>query len=105
MTTVIYTPATEAHPSRLQAAAYRALDAALAEADARCDYDRAVAFLFYSVRSVHATADDRREANSACNRRLQDKTEKWQSAQNARFAAEEAYVAAQRAAEAAAAAK
>jgi len=89
----------------LQSVAYRALETALAEADARCDYDRAVAFLFYSVRTQHRTAADRYEANSAANRRLQDKTENWELAQAARRAAEEAYVAAQRAAEAAAAAK
>jgi nucleotide-binding universal stress UspA family protein len=75
----------------LQAAAYHALETALAEAEALRDRDQAGAFLFYSVRSPHRTAEDRYSSNSAANRRLQDKTENWELAQAARRAADRAY--------------
>jgi len=75
----------------LQGAAYRALETALAEADALRDRDQAGAFLFYSVRSAHRTAEDRYSSNSSANRRLQHKTENWELAQAARRAADREY--------------
>jgi hypothetical protein len=75
----------------LRAAAYRALEAALATADARRDRDQAVAFLFYSVRDPKATVEARYASNSSANRRLQDKTERWELAEAAQRVADQEY--------------